>query len=67
MMGMIQESDDKIRCPKCGSTNIHIDKKGYSTGKGCCGALLIGPLGLLCGQTGANKIRKTCLICDHSW
>lgn len=59
--------DDKLRCPKCGSTQIHVDKKGYSAGGGCCGALLIGPLGLLCGQVGANKIKKTCLKCNHSW
>lgn len=66
-MGQIQESDDRIKCKKCGSTNIHIDNTGYSTGNGCCGALLIGPLGLLCGQAGANKIRKTCLNCNHRW
>jgi len=58
---------DKIKCPKCGSMQIHVDKEGYSAGKGCCGALAFGPFGLLCGQSGANKIKKTCLKCNHSW
>ena len=59
--------DSKLRCPKCGSTQIHVDKAGHSAGKGCCAAALLGPLGLYCGQMGANKIRKTCLKCNHSW
>jgi len=57
----------QIRCPKCGSTSIHVDKKGYSAGKGCCGYAACGPLGFLFGQAGANKIRKTCLHCNNSW
>ena len=59
--------EDRIRCPKCGSKQVHVDKKGYSAKKGCCGALLVGPFGLLCGALGANKLRKTCLKCNHSW
>ncbi len=59
--------DDMVECPKCGSNNIFIGKKGYDASAGCCGALLLGPFGLLCGQTGANKIEKTCLNCKHKW
>lgn len=54
-----------MRCPKCGSTNcqvfvtnnvkIHSSTKGLSAGKACCGTLLLGPIGLLCGACGAGK------------
>ena len=59
--------EDRLKCPKCGSTQIHIDKKGYSGGKGCCGFLACGPLGFLLGTRGANQIQKHCLKCNHSW
>lgn len=64
---MTTNNDDKLTCPKCGSSQIHIDKKGYSAGKGCCGFLACGPLGFLFGQSGASKLRKTCLKCNNSW
>ncbi|HPR29246.1 MAG: hypothetical protein H6548_02745 [Chitinophagales bacterium] len=60
-------TEDRIVCPKCGSTQIHIDKKGYSAAKGCCGFIACGPLGFLFGQSGANKIEKTCLNCNNKW
>lgn len=63
----VQSLDNSLSCPKCDSKNIHTDKKGYSAGKGCCGALLVGPLGLLCGQKGANKIENTCLNCNKKF
>lgn len=59
--------EKQVKCPKCSSTSIHADKKGFSGKKACCGALLIGPLGLLCGTSGKNKIVITCLNCKHSW
>ncbi len=61
------QTEDKIKCPKCGSTQIHVDKKGFSGGKACCGALLAGPLGLLCGTHKSNKIEITCLKCKHKF
>jgi hypothetical protein len=61
------ESANIARCPSCGSPSVQIVKKGYSAGKGCCGFLTCGPLGFLCGQTGANKIEKVCLVCNYKW
>lgn len=63
----INETDDKITCPKCGSSQIFIGKKGYSGKKACCGTLLAGPIGLLCGTHKSNKLIKTCVKCNHSW
>lgn len=50
-------------CPKCGSSNIHADKKGFSMKKGLVGGILLGGYGLLAGTVGSNKIRLTCLDC----
>lgn len=63
----IKEDDDKPSCPKCKSKQVYTDKKGFSGKKACCGALLAGPFGLLCGTHKSNKVRLTCLNCKHSW
>jgi RNA polymerase subunit RPABC4/transcription elongation factor Spt4 len=61
------ERGQKTSCPKCGSTQITANQKGFGGGKGCCGAVLLGPIGLLCGFCGSNKILVTCLNCGHQW
>ncbi|ENJ9653541.1 hypothetical protein AB2T14_001149 [Clostridium botulinum] len=54
------KNDDVVRCPKCGSTQITANKKGFSVGK----AVLLGGIG---GFIGKNKIEITCLRCGYSW
>jgi tellurium resistance protein TerD len=64
----VQDGDDNsVRCPKCGCSQLSTEKKGMSGSDACCGALLLGPLGLLCGLHGANKVIVTCLKCGHQW
>lgn len=58
-------SEDIIRCPHCGSTNLHVDKKGFSTGKAITGALLTNVAGLLAGFIGSGKTEVTCLKCGR--
>lgn len=58
---------DSLYCPKCHSTAIHIDKKGYSLTKGVVGTLVLGPLGLLAGKHHSNRLRYKCLKCGHEW
>ena len=58
---------DSPHCPRCGSSHISANKKGVDAGNACCGALLFGPLGLLCGFTESNKVLVTCLKCGHQW
>ncbi len=54
-----------ICCPRCGSYDIlpvsEISTKGkdFDAGNACCGFLLFGPLGLLCGATGKGKQTTT--------
>lgn len=56
-----------LHCPNCHSTDIYIDKKGYSLVKGVVGALLIGPLGLIAGKHHSNRLRYTCRHCGYQW
>lgn len=50
-----------MQCPKCGNTNLQIiteiETKGkdFSVTKGCCGAVLFGWIGILCGACGKGK------------
>lgn len=63
------------RCPKCGSTNIQgiaqTDIKGFGAGKGCCGAILLGPFGFLCGLCGMGKGKtkaiRMCVNCGKTF
>ena len=60
-------TDPTPRCPRCGSTSISANKKGYGIGKGVVGAAVAGPLGLVLGNAGAKKVRITCLACGYQW
>lgn len=55
------------KCPKCSSSNISVEKKGYSLGKAAVGGLLLGAVGLLGGLIGKNKPINWCSNCGHRW
>lgn len=54
-------------CPRCKSTALLYNKKGYGAGKALAGIVLTGGIGLLAGFIGSSKIKATCLQCSHSW
>jgi len=59
-------------CPKCGSTSLSSNKKGFGIGKALLGASAtmvtpLGPLGAVAGNIGAKKVIVTCLNCGHQW
>ena len=67
-----------MQCPKCGANNSQIINevsttgKDYSVGNGCCGWILFGPVGLLCGLCGTgkkthNKQYWVCNECGNKW
>jgi DNA-directed RNA polymerase subunit M/transcription elongation factor TFIIS len=67
------EDASSVRCPSCGSSDIHFvttetgsDFKGDSA---CCGFLLFGPIGLLCGLAGDRQSRtvRKCMNCGHEF
>ena len=57
--------DDKLYWPKCGSSQLVANKKGFGVGKAITGAILTGGVGLLAGFLGSGKIKVTCLRCGH--
>ena len=64
---------NKMICPNCGSdklqitteTNTQTTGKNYSSGQGCLGYLMFGPLGLLCGSCGQKQ--KTTVTHTNYW
>lgn len=54
-------------CPKCGSTSITADKKGFSLAKGAAGVVAVGALGAVAAGHGKNKVICTCLNCGKQW
>lgn len=61
-----RKNSNEVCCPKCGSTSITANKKGWSLRKGLVGAVLINPIGgAATGMIGKNKIIITCLKCGY--
>jgi ABC-type dipeptide/oligopeptide/nickel transport system permease subunit len=71
-----------VYCPKCASTELETNKRGYSPLSGIFGALFLGfigsflglvgtivgiIIGILCGFSGSKKVRITCLKCGHKF
>jgi hypothetical protein len=61
------EDEKQIKCPRCSSTQLTANKKGFGLGKAAIGGLLTGGIGLLGGFIGSRKVKITCLNCGHSW
>lgn len=57
--------EEIITCPRCGSSQITANKKGFSGKKAVAGAILTGGIGILAGTLGSNKVILTCLACGH--
>lgn len=64
-----------LKCPKCGSTSITGQKKGYGVVKGGLGAAAIGAVtgpvgaivGLGAGNIGRSKVKCTCMNCGYKF
>lgn len=64
----VKSKMSNIRCPKCGSEQIHAGNKGFSAGKAVAGTLLAGPIvGGIAGASGSGKVKLTCLKCGHTF
>lgn len=63
----INVDDNVARCPKCGSTSITANKKGFSLAKGAAGVVAVGALGAVAAGHGKNKVIVTCLNCGKQW
>lgn len=61
------EAEGIAYCPKCHSTSLSAQKKGFGIGKAVVGAALTGGIGLVAGNIGSKKVRVTCLKCGHQF
>ena len=61
------DKDGTPYCPKCHSTSLSANKKGFGIGKAVIGAALAGPIGLVGGNINASKVKVTCLRCGHQF
>jgi len=62
-----RERQYEVNCPRCGSKNVHVDKRGYSFLDGLCGGICFGPLGLLCGGMDSKQLEGQCLSCGKKF
>ncbi len=52
-------------CPKCNDNHCYLiqesetHEKGFGFFKGCCGYLIVGPIGWLCGLCGMGEKHTT--------
>lgn len=63
----MEEQEDKLYCPYCGSSQLIANKKGFGAGKAVAGAALTGGIGLLAGFIGSGNVKITCLKCGCKW
>lgn len=63
----MEDNEEKLYCPYCGSTHLTANKKGFGAGKALTGAVLTGGIGLLAGFIGSNKVKVTCLKCGMTF
>ena len=63
----MEEQEDKLHCPNCGSSQLTANKKGFGAGKAVTGAILTGGIGLLAGFIGSGNVKVTCLKCGCTW
>lgn len=65
---MNQTDSNQARCPRCGSTSLSANKRGFGMGKAVVGTLAFGVIGgVLAGSIGAKKIEVTCLKCGKKF
>lgn len=64
---VIAPNANQPKCPRCYSSSLSANKKGFGLGKAIGGAVLLGPVGILGGAIGSNKIKITCLNCGHTF
>lgn len=55
-----------MMCPRCGSTDLSSARKGFSGGKAVAGGLLLGPVGIVAGGLGSNKVKIHCMNCGYN-
>ena len=63
----VQNNNNEVRCPRCGSTSLSVNKKGFSLKKAVVGVVLTVGVGILAGEIESEKIMVTCLHCGKQF
>ncbi len=61
------DASGQVYCPKCLSTSVSANQKGFSFGKGAIGMAAGLDVGLIAGGIGSKKVICTCLKCGYQW
>lgn len=61
------EKSGQVCCPKCLSTSISANQKGFGFARGALGAAVGLDVGLIAGGVGSKKVICTCLKCGYQW
>ena len=70
-----KQFNSMAKCPRCGSTSLSGQKKGYGVVKGALGSAALGAMtggigaivGLGVGNIGRNKVTVTCMNCGRKF
>ena len=65
-----QNNNEVVRCPQCGSTNIHFVTKttgGFNGAKGCLGGMICLPAVLLGFEKKKSEIIRKCMNCGKEF
>jgi hypothetical protein len=54
-------------CPRCLSTDISGEKRGFSISRALVGNNVVPVLGMMLGALGADTVECKCLKCGHTW
>lgn len=57
----------QVYCPKCLSTSISANQKGFGFVRGALGASVGLDVGMIAGGIGSKKVVCTCLKCGYQW
>lgn len=60
-------ADGVACCPRCGSTSLSVNKKGFGGGKATVGMIGFGLGGAVAGTYGMNKLKITCMNCGYRY
>ena len=59
---------EQVKCPKCNSSQITANKRGFKLGRAIGVGIVTGGVGgVIAGAVGKNKVMITCLKCGHTW